>query len=174
MDWFDTIAYLETGSSVQQQAYRLLTSYRVMDMLQQYNPILAGTIPINIDIEGSDLDILCCCDDTESFVTEIVSAFSRYPDFTINRKNIDDNPTVIANFLLENFEVEIFGQPVPVKKQNGYRHMIAEYSILLRKGEDFRQEIIRIKQSGLKTEPAFAKLLSLEGDPYKTLLDYCC
>lgn len=50
--------------------------------------------------------------------------------------------------------------------------MIKEYTILLEKGEEFRKQIIALKLRGIKTEPAFADLLGLEGDPYKAILDY--
>jgi hypothetical protein len=43
--------------------------------------------------------------------------------------------------------------------------------LLRRGGETFRQEIIRLKQAGYKTEPAFALLLGLDDhDPYAALL----
>jgi len=48
--------------------------------------------------------------------------------------------------------------------------MIIEYRILLEKGEDFRKQLIELKRQGLKTEPAFALLLGLEGNPYTELL----
>jgi hypothetical protein len=48
--------------------------------------------------------------------------------------------------------------------------MLIEHSLLTEKGEHFRQEIIKLKRQGLKTEPAFAKLLGLDGDPYKAIL----
>ncbi len=48
--------------------------------------------------------------------------------------------------------------------------MITEHAILKEKGKNFKQEIIKLKASGLKTEPAFAKLLGIEGDPYEELL----
>ena len=50
--------------------------------------------------------------------------------------------------------------------------MIIEYKILELHGEVFRQEIIKLKSKGLKTEPAFAKLLGLVGNPYEELLNY--
>jgi hypothetical protein len=48
--------------------------------------------------------------------------------------------------------------------------MITEYRILLEKGEAFRSQIVELKRQGMKTEPAFALLLGLEGDPYLELL----
>ena len=54
----------------------------------------------------------------------------------------------------------------------GYLHMVIEYKILLQKGESFRQQVIALKQSGLKTEPAFAQLLGLPGNPYTALLEF--
>ncbi len=48
--------------------------------------------------------------------------------------------------------------------------MLIEYKLLLEKGEEFRKEIISLKKQGYKTEPAFAKLLGVEGNAYEGLL----
>jgi hypothetical protein len=48
--------------------------------------------------------------------------------------------------------------------------MIIESRILKEKGIDFKEKIIKLKSSGIKTEPAFAKLLGLNGNPYVELL----
>ena len=48
--------------------------------------------------------------------------------------------------------------------------MIIEHKILAAHDNDFKTEIIKLKQAGLKTEPAFARLLGLDGDPYEALL----
>ena len=48
--------------------------------------------------------------------------------------------------------------------------MIIENDILKEKGLDFKQKIKQLKSDGLKTEPAFAKLLGLQGNPYIELL----
>ncbi len=50
--------------------------------------------------------------------------------------------------------------------------MIKEYEILEKEGEEFRKQIINLKEKGWKTEPAFAKLLGLKEDPYLELLNY--
>lgn len=75
-----------------------------------------------------------------------------------------------ANFFIDDFEIEIFGQNIPTKQQNAYLHMLIEHKILQEKGEDFRMQIIELKKQGHKTEPAFTRLLNLQGDPYEALL----
>jgi hypothetical protein len=56
---FTTIDYLKNGNAKQRRAYEVLTKHKLFEKLKYYPPILAGTIPIEIDIEGSDLDIIC-------------------------------------------------------------------------------------------------------------------
>jgi len=50
--------------------------------------------------------------------------------------------------------------------------MLILHRLLQERGEAFRREIIALKQRAYKTEPAFAKALGLEGDPYLALLRY--
>lgn len=171
IDFLD-IGYLKKGSTIQQLAYNDIIGNNVISILRPYTPVLAGTIPINITITTSDLDILCCYTSAEEFYKYLEQNFGRHQNFKISKSCVNDEQSVIANFDTNNFNYEIFGQAVPVTSQNGYRHMIAEYKILLEKGESFRKEVIALKQSGCKTEPAFAKLLGLSGDPYKELLLY--
>jgi hypothetical protein len=87
---------------------------------------------------------------------------------------VTENPalnSIKANFYIEDFEFEIFGQHLESLQQNAYQHMIIEHRVLIEKGEKFRQGIVKLKRQGLKTEPAFAKLLGLNGNPYKELLN---
>jgi len=140
--------------------------------LAEFYPVLVGTIPINIDIETSDLDIICYWIDKMVFTEKIQSNFNNEDKFIIRDTFINNQETVIASFETAGFKIEIFGQNIPVREQNGYRHMITEYEILQSKGENFRREIIKLKQQGYKTEPAFGLLLGLKGDPYSALLDY--
>lgn len=169
---FLTINYLKYGTQKQIQAFETLTQNRVLQHLSVFNPVLVGTIPINIDIEKSDLDIICYWENKQEFIDSIKLYFKNENHFTIRETVIDYQETVIANFLLDVFEVELFGQNIPVENQNGYKHMLVEYEILKAKGEGFRQEIIKLKEQGYKTEPAFCKLLGLTGNPYQELLKY--
>lgn len=169
---FTKIEYLKNGNQKQVLAYKILTENKVLANIAEFEPILAGTIPINIDIENSDLDIICYWKNKTDFIEKLESFFGNKNEFTIRETIIDNEETVIANFKIERFEIEIFGQSIPVKNQNGYKHMIIEHKILQSKGENFRLEIIKLKQKGYKTERAFGFLLGLKGNPYQELLNY--
>ena len=169
---FSNIEYLKTGNPKQIRAYETLKQNKVLETLSEFDPILAGTIPINIDIENSDLDIICYWKNKTEFVSAISSSFENKNDFKIRETIIDQRESVIANFIIDNFEIEIFGQNIPTKEQNAYKHMIIEHEILESKGENFRLEIIKLKQNGYKTEPAFGELLGLKINPYLELLEY--
>lgn len=169
---FTTIEYLKSGNAKQIEAYETLTNHEVLNVLGAFEPILVGTIPINIDIESSDLDIICYWQNKNDFIEKVTSLFRNKPHFKITEATINQEEAVLANFKLDNFEIEIFAQNIPTQNQNGYKHMIIEYQILQSRDESFRQEIIKLKKSGYKTEPAFGKLLGLKNDPYQELLDY--
>jgi hypothetical protein len=171
MDFTD-FHYLKQGNTTQQEVYYVLEKYESMQQLSVYTPIVAGTIPISIDVPGSDIDILCEYSNTDSCVQHIENLFSKHFDFSIECREVNGTKSVIANFSVDGFDIEIFGQNLPVTQQAGYRHMIVEYHILREKDDMFRQQVIALKQQGVKTEPAFAQLLGLKGDPYQALLDF--
>lgn len=167
---FDNIEYLKTGNFRQKQAYEVLSKNYVMEGLQEFDPILVGTIPIDVGIENSDLDIITYWTERNYFVENIIRLFAGKQGFSI--ENDDCQNCVIASLTSDHFEIEIFGQNVPVKMQMGYRHMIIEYQLLLKNGAAFRAKIIELKKQGYKTEPAFALLLELQGNPYEALLEF--
>ncbi|WP_255724590.1 DUF4269 domain-containing protein [Shimazuella soli] len=143
----------------------------IMDKLQKYHPILVGTIPIEIDIESSDIDILCEVYELGSFSDYLQKQFGEYPRFFVLEKERDARKYVVAKFRYDGFDFEIYGQDIPTIHQNGYRHMVIEHRILKLLGSAFRNNVIRYKKQGLKTEHAFAKLLNLKGDAYHEMLE---
>lgn len=169
---FKNISYLKTGNLKQQAAFHILTKHQVLENLAEFDPILVGTIPINIDIENSDLDIVCYWKNKSDFIERIQYLFEKENRFSIREIVIDNQESIVANFFIEAFEIEIFGQNIPTELQNGYKHMVIEDQILRSKDENFRLEIIKLKESGIKTEPAFGLLLGLNGNVYQELLDY--
>ncbi|MEF2965321.1 DUF4269 domain-containing protein [Paenibacillus sp. M1] len=164
------LEYLLEGTSVQREVYRLLKQYRLFEILEAYDPVLAGTVPLDIQIAGSDLDILCEVHDFAAFEAMVERHFAHLPGFALVRRRVEGIERVKVNFNCGDWPVELFGQPVPTAVQNGYRHMMVEARMLRLYGESFKRRIIKLKQGGLKTEPAFARLLRLEGDPYRELL----
>lgn len=168
---FHTLDYLRAGNVRQKRAYEVLRKHRVFSLLEEFTPFLAGTIPIEIDTEGSDLDILCCYQDGNFFTTVLQEAFSNYDSFHCKSKKVQGYETIIATFELEGLTLEIFGQNIPVEEQYGYRHMLIEYRLLKTYGNQLRDEVIQLKKTGMKTEPAFAKALQLRGNAYQVLLE---
>lgn len=166
---FHDISYLKNGTPRQQEAYTILHQNKVLESLRPFDPVLVGTIPISIDVKTSDLDIICCFKNKNFYRDTIVNLFKNTEHFSI-RERKDKAETVIAGFFMGDFMVEIFGQNIPCRQQFGYRHMLIEHELLNKYGEAFRQQIIALKNQGYKTEPAFAKLLGLQGDPYQALL----
>jgi hypothetical protein len=168
-DWRD-LTYLLRGTATQQAAYQALEALRVFPLLRAFDPVLAGTIPLDVDIPGSDLDIVCYVEDGDAFAQCLHNAFGHCVGFALQRDLLNGLPTVIAQFTCQGFPVEIFGQPLPVTAQPAFRHLLVEARLLQHGGEEVRREIRHLKRQGLKTEPAFAAVFALAGDPYDTLL----
>ncbi|RQO66377.1 DUF4269 domain-containing protein [Pedobacter sp. KBW06] len=170
MKKFDSIDHLANGTLRQQDAYHTLKTQQVLEKLKSFDPILAGTIPIDIAIASSDLDVICCYEDVQHFKAQLEHHFSGYAGFKLKERRINEVHSVVANFHINNWPVEIFGQNKPTRKQNAYLHMLVEYRFLISQGEAFRTLIVHLKEQGMKTEPAFAKALGINGDPYIELL----
>jgi hypothetical protein len=168
--WQD-LSYLLRGNPRQQAAYHAIQDLRITQILSQFNPTLVGTLPIGIDIPGSDLDIICEATNLDSFSTILRTGFGGQKDFKRKFKTINDLPSAVATFHYKDFPFQIFAQPLPVHQQNAFRHMLVEARLLEIGGQIAQEEIRNLKLSGLKTEPAFALYFKLCGDPYERLLE---
>jgi hypothetical protein len=147
-----------------------LEALRVFALLGAFDPVLAGTIPLDIDIPGSDLDIVCYAADVDAFAQQLHATFGHCSTFVLQHTVVDGLPTVIGQFTYQGFPIEIFGQPRPVREQHAVRHMVVEERLLRHGGVEVRRHIRQLKGQGRKTEPAFAVVFRLPGDPYQTLL----
>lgn len=170
---FRTLDYLKVGTPRQRAVYQAIDSLRIMETWSDYQPTLCGTIPIGIDVNTSDLDI--CMHVQEDHFPEVkanmIQYYSHLRGFRIKEYTIQDVPTLKVNFVYQNYEFELFGQPTCVTKQNAYLHMLIEDK-LLKQQPLLRRKIIRLKRMGVKTEPAFCMMLGLQGDAYEQLLKY--
>jgi hypothetical protein len=169
---FRDIRYLFAGSSEQQRIYALLQQTNLLGALRDFDPIVIGTFPLDIQTETSDVDIACCAPDLAAFEAFLKSIFGAYDEFTVSRLTSRNEDALVANFSISNQSIEIFGQAKPTHLQLGYLHMVAEHNLLRQHGEGFKQAVINLKKQGIKTEPAFCKILGIEGDPYIELLQF--
>ncbi|WXR62615.1 DUF4269 domain-containing protein [Peptostreptococcaceae bacterium AGR-M142] len=164
---FEGIGYLKYGNEKQIISYEILRDINIFKILKEYQPVLVGTIPIDIDTDTSDLDIVCKVDDFFEFKKLLKENFSKFKNFKI--KFDEEKQIMICNFFISDMEIEIYSSKLDSKKTNGYRHMIIEHRILNLLNLEFKEQIIELKKNGLKTEPAFGKLLGMD-NPYEELL----
>ena len=169
---FLNINYLSEGNPIQRQAFSTIQAHKLWDILAPFDPVLAGTIPIEINVSNSDLDVLCCAADLELFEALIQESFSEMPDFTLHNGTIREEPFVLCTFQTNYFPIEIFAQHIPSVQQFAFRHLLIEHYLLEKNGPEFKAKIVALKGQGVKTEPAFAQLLGLDGDPYMALLQF--
>lgn len=152
-------------------ATEVLDRSGILEILREYRVFVAGTIPLGIDVEGSDLDLLCQSNDLGLFLRVVQDHFGHHRDFQAKLGEVGGFATATATFGLEGFFVEIFAQNRPVELQEGYLHFQVERRLLRLAGESGKLALRDWRKRGYKTEPAFAAWLGLTGDPYQALLD---
>lgn len=170
MQKFKNISYLKSGNPKQRKVHQLLVDFKIVETLKNYNPLVVGTIPIEIDLEESDVDIILQTDNFEELFHKLNDLFQNFDQFSIEFKPNEN--ILICNFSIEKIPFEIYAEKKPTHLQYGFLHMIKEHQIIQKFGKKFQNQIIQLKKQGYKTEPAFAKLLNLKGNPYEELLRY--
>ena len=166
---FRRLDYLAGGSADQRHVWSLLCRHDPFAALAPLDWALAGTFPLDIQVPGSDLDILVAVEEPAALAQRLPGLYGHLPGYTQHIGQFADGPALVAGFMLENVPVEIFAQARPVERQMAWRHMLVE-ARLLATFPDSRAAIRSLKQAGMKTEPAFAALFGLQGDPYQALL----
>ena len=145
----------------------------VLEELAPYDARLAGTIPLDVDIAGSDLDIICQVaeDEREMFATLLRRAYGHLPGFTLARKQRYGRPILVVDFSFRDFPIQVYASPMPVDAQRAWVHLLAEAHLLANAGVGAKERVRALKLAGMKTEPAFAQVFGLTGDAYKTLYE---
>lgn len=146
-----------------------LTQSGVLTRLANFDPHVAGTPPLDLDLPDSDIDILCHAPDPQAFAAAVWNAYRDQPGFAMWQWQGSDRP-VVARFRCAGWLFELFGQARPVAEQLGWRHFVIERRLLALGGEPLRAAVMARRRAGAKTEPAFAQVLGLTGDPYAALL----
>jgi hypothetical protein len=113
--------------------------------------------------------VLCHAPDADAFAAALWEGCGDFDHFAMWQWKKADRP-VIATFRVAGVPFEIFGQARPVREQDGWRHFWVEKRLLRLGGENLREAVMTARRQGAKTEPAFAQVLGLEGDPYRAML----
>ena len=141
-----------------------------LEILAAYDPHIVGTLPLEIAIPGSDIDIACHAPDPLAFASAVWTAFASCERFSIHQWVGGGRP-VVASFRILDWDIEIFGAHLPVREQPAWRHFDIERRLLDLIGPSLQSAVIRLRMAGLKTEPAFAAAMGLKGDAYVKLLE---
>lgn len=149
----------------------ILDEARLFERLRAFDLRWVGSIPLDIHGPGADADICCSAlGDLDGFETFLRSEFGQLADASILPNHHAGEASVIAKFSLGDLPVEIYGRNRPVETHESYIHWLAEHRLLELAGDRLREDFRLAKAGGLKTEPAFARVLGLGGDPYIEVL----
>lgn len=144
-----------------------MTELGILDGLAAFSPILVATVCLDIDTAASDLDIICHAPQLETFSSVATALYGSCPGFLLRASG---RGATVASFHFAGLEFEIFAQPVQVHEQNAYRHLCQTARVIRLGGDPWKHAIRRLKERGMKTEPAVALCLALEGDPFEAVL----
>lgn len=158
--------YLQSGTVRQQRAYDTLTTLGLFKTLHPFDPALVSTVCVRLDIEGSDLDVICELKHPAAFKATVQAAYGARGGFQMRS---GPGGALVVQFDTEAFPVEIFAKRRPVEEQYAWRHL-SVMKRLLNIVPALRPRVRTLKREGHATEEAFAELLRLDGDPFEAFL----
>lgn len=152
------------------KVFSALKKLTILRSLNQFNPLVVGTFPLDLHTQESDVDIILSHHDLSELKTKIQNHFSNLDHFSIQEYLQNNEQIVVSNFTFENIQFELFAQKIQSVRQAANLHFLIEERLLKLGGKALKEKVLRARNSGDKTEPAFAKILQLNGDPYESLL----
>jgi hypothetical protein len=147
-----------------------LRASRIPEVLKQFGPTIVGTLPLNLAVATSDVDLVCEARDPNAFADVVWDAYRQFEGFQLHRWRDEGRP-VVARFVLGNWPFEIFADARPIDQQRAWRHFDVERRLLELDDGRLYATVRRLRAAGCKTEPAFAVALNLVGDPYLAMLE---
>jgi hypothetical protein len=144
---------------------RVAREWNALDLatvLADWDPVVVSSSAAGLGLERSDLDVVCDLR-APGFATAVRAAFGDRPGFGTSRHGA----LHLTAFRGLDMDIEIVGEPRPVEEQLAYRHAVAHRRVVDEHGPAFAAAVRDLRRrTGLKTEPAIAHLLHLDGDPY--------
>jgi predicted metalloenzyme YecM len=163
----ESVIRLESNKNI----FNALVESQILTTFKDLNPLVAGTFPLGLSGKDSDLDVLVFSNQLDDLSKRVQNHYRNFKDFSIEVKQKDSQRYLLANFSFGDVPFEIYACDVEPINQRAYRHFLIEERILSMGGVRAYEEVKSLLASGLKTEPAFAKLLGLLDDPYLALLE---
>lgn len=162
--------HLARGTERQKAAGKTLSDLEIFAKLKNYSPVLAGDIPLDVDIASSPILLFCYTENLEAFAQELVAGFGANEDLTVTHRIKGNFPAVHATFTNNNFAIEIVGQPLSVFQQPEVLLMLIEARLLAFAPADAKDRIRALKSAGEETAEAFGSCFLLEGSAREELL----
>jgi predicted metalloenzyme YecM len=150
--------------------YNAILDLNIFSHINMYEPLIVGTFPLGIPTGESDVDILLNAEDFQAAHQTIHGLVNHHKDYSYKSNTYRNTKYLIYSFTHNRVPFEIYVQNKSTVKQYGFRHFFLEERILQLAKPDWRKKLVQLRADGLKTEPAFAQLLNLPGDPYESLL----
>lgn len=136
---------------------------RIRELLAPFDPVNVSSLASGLGLEGSDLDVACDLR-APGFEEAARAAFGSHEGFELRASG--GGRTLVA-FAGPGLRVELVGEPLPVERQQAYRHAVAHRCAVEAGGPALAAAVRELRRrDGLKTEPALAAVLGLPGDPY--------
>lgn len=152
-----------------EKIWKAIQDSKVLSLFKENNALIAGSFPLDIATTLSDVDVLIKEADLVKLRAFFEYQFSTQDDFKIIEEVVDDLPSLICQFTFQGIPFELFAQDKDTVKQMAYIHFQVEERLLKYGGDALRSRVRGERSVGIKTEHAFANLLSLPGDPFITL-----
>lgn len=148
-----------------------LKDINIFSEFKGFSPLISGTFPLDIQIENSDIDILMQTGDLPDLQNLLQVKYGHYKHYHSTIVKNPNGKALVVDFEYAGFVFEIYAEDKPTVIQNSNLHFILEERILKLANAEFRNKILELKKSGIKTEPAFAQILKIPGDSYAGMIE---
>ena len=130
-------------------------------VLARWDPVVVSSAAAGLGLPGSDLDVVC------DLRPPGLPTPSGRRSATVRGSRPGGGGRSSWSRSAARRWSELVGEPRPVEEQLAYRHAVAHRRLVLERGPAFAAEVRDLRRAtGLKTEPAIARILGLDGDPY--------
>lgn len=143
----------------------------ILTRLKKYRPLIAGSFPLGLQNDDSDVDILLQAQDLKKLEVELRQYYGNMLGYLAQFEQVDGLSTLVVHFQYQNRGFEFFAQNCEPVRQRAYLHFLVEERLLKWGGANFKKQVLEKRRQGLKTEPAFAEVLGISEDPYLFLIE---